>query len=89
MKKHALIVAPIGAHHLWRLSKNGRWTQVSDPKETQPAEAFIGILGTEACVWVAECSCKVYAKCPLAFALERACERWGSATAIRVKGCKG
>lgn len=75
-------------HNVIRLCDDGRWRD--DNK--QPAIAFVGLRqpdddqpDVDAIVWVAHCKCKEHVKCPVAKALNKACELYGSASIERRK----
>lgn len=84
-KIHPLCRPPRGALSVQRLDERGRWTDDNG----EPARAFTGRVeyspdeNAPGIAWVAHCSCKIHAACPLAAALDDASERFSSAIVAR------
>jgi hypothetical protein len=74
---------------LRRLTLDGLW-RLDDGR---PAVAFVGRMhgcpDTEGTVWIANCDCAFDDDCPLAQALERAANKYDSATIIRRPQVRG
>jgi len=67
-----------------RLRDDGRWVRDNG----DPGLAFVGLAADatdadSATIWVANCACTVYAKCPVAKALAYAADRFMSASVVR------
>lgn len=73
-----------------KLHQKGRWVR----DDGSPGLAFIGMAAGEtdpqtATVWVANCDCKVYLKCPLAKALAYAGNRYEAVSVERRRRARG
>lgn len=88
---HPLCRPPKGSHDV-RALRNGRWRD--DDGET-PTFVFFGLEQPDdgspmqsATVWVAKCSCALWADCPASKALAKASDIYGAASIVIVKACK-
>jgi hypothetical protein len=69
-KHHALCRPPkaLPKAEIWRLpAGTGRWRKDNG----DPGRAFVMIDGDDATVWVANCKCPIFLKCPVAIALAK------------------